>query len=81
MENNQILKELQVIFRDVMDNDSIVINDSTTAADVEEWDSLSHLQLVFAVEKHFKFKFSTAELSSWKNVGQLVANISAKLNK
>ena len=80
MDKNTILSEIQVIFRDVMDNDTLVITEKSSAREIEEWDSLSHLRLVFAIEKHFKIKFSTSELSKWKNVGDLLENVSAKLS-
>lgn len=79
MEN--ILQQLNEIFIDVLDNDKIVLKRETTAEDVEEWDSLSHIHLVVAVEKHFKISFTSSEMQAWKNVGDLADNISAKLNK
>lgn len=75
MEKNQILAEVQEIFRDVLDNEEIVLNDNTIADDIEEWDSLSHIQLVVAVEKHFKIKFNSKEILTWKNVGDLLNSI------
>ncbi|MFL5740264.1 MAG: acyl carrier protein [Flavisolibacter sp.] len=67
------------IFRDVLDNEDIVIKDSTTADDIEEWDSLSHIQLIVAIEKHFKIRFTTAEVTSYKNVGEMAEGIRKKL--
>ena len=81
MDNTQILSQVQVIFRDVMDNDTVVLNRDTTAADVEEWDSLSYLRLVFALEKHFKIKIKTNEFSNWKNIGELVDSVATKIAK
>lgn len=72
MEKNQILEEVQEIFRDVLDNEEIVLNENTVADDIEEWDSLSHIQLVVAVEKHFNIKFSSKEILSWRNVGEMI---------
>jgi acyl carrier protein len=74
-----ILKQLTVIFRDVLDNDDLVITESTIADDVEEWDSLNHIQLVVAIEKHFKVKFTTQEIMQWKNVGEIAASIKKRL--
>ncbi|HRO42889.1 MAG TPA: acyl carrier protein [Flavipsychrobacter sp.] len=71
MEKNQIINEVNHIFKDVLDNDDIMINESTTAKDVEEWDSLNHIQLVVAIEKHFKIRFTTQEIQNWKNVGEM----------
>ena len=62
MEKNQILAEVQEIFREVLDNEEIVSANETTADDIEEWDSLNHIQLIVAIEKHFNvicfFKFN-----------------------
>ena len=57
MEKTEILVKVQDIFRDVLDNEEIVLNNDTSADDIEEWDSLSHIQLIVAIEKHFKIKF------------------------
>ena len=67
MERNQILAEVQEIFRDTLDNEEITLTDATTANDVEEWDSLTHIQLIVAIEKHFKLKFTSKEILSWQN--------------
>lgn len=58
MEKTEILVKVQDIFRDVLDNEEIVLNNDTSADDIEEWDSLSHIQLIVAIEKHFKIKFT-----------------------
>lgn len=79
MERAAILEKLNGVFTDVLDNDDIVITDSSTANDIEEWDSLTHIQLVVAIEKSFKVKFTTYEIQTWKNVGDMVNSIQAKL--
>ena len=73
-----ILKQINEIFKDVLDDDSIVINSDTTANDVEGWDSLTHIQLVVAIEKHFKIRFTSSEIQSWKNVGEMINCIQTK---
>ncbi len=78
MEKNQILAEVQEIFRDVLDNEDIVLANETVADDIEEWDSLTHIQLIVAIEKHFKIKFTSKEILSWKNVGEMIDSISTK---
>lgn len=78
MERNQILAEVQEIFRDVLDKEEIELQDATTADDIEEWDSLTHIQLIVAIEKHFKIKFTSKEILSWQNVGQMLDCIAAK---
>jgi acyl carrier protein len=79
MEQQQILEKLNGIFADVLDNEDIKLTETTTAADIEEWDSLYHIQLVVAIEKHFKIKFTASEIQSWKNVGDMVNAVKSKL--
>lgn len=78
MERNEVLDRVQEVFRDVLDNEDIVLSDETTADDIEEWDSLSHIQLIVAVEKAFHVKFTSKEILSWKNIGEMVDCILAK---
>ena len=78
MEKSQILDEVQAIFREVLDNEEIVLANETTADDIEEWDSLTHIQLIVAIEKHFKIKFTSKEFLSWQNVGEMIDCIAAK---
>lgn len=80
MDTNQIIEQVNVIFIDVLDNDDIRITESTSAADIEEWDSLTHIQLVVAIEKHFKVKFTSSEIRDWKNVGDMAGTISKKIS-
>lgn len=78
MDKNQILADVQDIFRDVLDNEDLEISFETVADDVEEWDSLSHIQLIVAIEKHFQIKFNSKELMEWKTVGDMIDCISNK---
>ena len=78
MEKNQILEEVQEIFREVLDNEEIMLASETTADDIEEWDSLTHIQLIVAIEKHFKIKFTSKEILSWQNVGEMIDCIATK---
>lgn len=72
MDKNQILEEVQDIFREVLDSEEIELQFNTTSDDVEEWDSLTHIQLIVAIEKHFKIKFTSVEIMGWKNVGEMI---------
>lgn len=78
MDKTQILAEVQEIFQDVLDNEDIELASETVADDIEEWDSLSHIQLIVAIEKHFKLKFTSKEILSWKNVGEMIDCIATK---
>ncbi len=73
-----ILNKMTSIFHDVFDNDDIAVTPSLTADDVPEWDSLTHVRLILAVQKAFNVKFSAAQIASLKNVGDLMDLIRAK---
>lgn len=79
MERDDILKKVEEIFREELELDDLVLTDETTADDVEEWDSLSHVQLIVALEKGFGIKFTSREILSWDNVGDLVDCIAGKM--
>jgi acyl carrier protein len=81
MQESEIYQRLTKIFHNVLDDDSIVLTPELTAADVKEWDSFNHINLIVAIEQAFKIRFQTAELESMKTVGHLVALIEKKVNK
>ncbi len=78
MSSRDLLLKLQDIMRDVFDVDDLVISENATAEDVEEWDSLSHIRLIVAIEREFGFKFKNSEIESLKNVGDLLKLIQSK---
>jgi acyl carrier protein len=80
MDKTEILKRVNTVFIDVLDDEKLVLTEATTANDVEEWDSLNHIQLVVAVEKKFGIRFASREIQGWKNVGEMVDSISAKIS-
>lgn len=71
--------KLQDIFRDVFDDEDIVITDATTADDIEDWDSLSHITLIHEIEAAFNIRFTTREILAAKNVGEFIEMIEGKL--
>jgi acyl carrier protein len=73
------LSEVAEIFKDILENSKLVITATSSATDVDEWDSLSHIHIVVALEKKYKIKFTTAEMKNMKNVGDLVQIIESKL--
>jgi len=79
MERKEIFEKLTEIFRDVMDNDEIILDEETTAEDIEEWDSLAHVQLIEKIQAVFGIKFSAKEMNSWEDVGEFVDSIEEKL--
>ena len=78
MTKEEALQKVNAIFIDTLDNEDIVLSYETTANDVEDWDSLTHIQLVVAVEKSFKVRFTSQEIQSWKNVGEMLDCILGK---
>jgi acyl carrier protein len=78
MSERDTLGRLEAVFRDVLDDDDIALSRSTTASDVPGWDSLAHVRLILAVEKAFAVKFSAAQVTKLKNVGDLVDLIETK---
>ncbi len=79
MNKSQIIEKVQETFRDILDNEEIVLTETTSAKDIEEWDSLSNVQLVVGIENEFGIRFTSAEIPSWRNVGDMVECISKKL--
>jgi acyl carrier protein len=79
MQQQDIYAQLTTIFRDLFDDDAIVLSPGLTASDVPEWDSFNHINLIVSVESKFGVKFQTAELESMHTVGHLVDLIQAKL--
>ena len=79
MERNDILKRVEEIFREELEQEDLVLTDETTADDVDGWDSLSHVQLVAALEEAFGIEFKSREILSWDNVGDLIDSIEKKV--
>mgnify|MGYP001185845591 CR=1 FL=1 len=78
MTKEEIIKEINNIFIDVLDDEDIAISEATTSNDVDDWDSLNHIHLVVAIEKHFKLRFTSQEIQSWNNVGEMILNMQEK---
>lgn len=78
MEDTQIRSQLNGIFRDLFGDPALEINAATTANDIEAWDSLTHINLIVAVEKKFKIKFTAGEVNRLLNVGDLISLIQQK---
>ena len=79
MTRENIYEKLNEVFRDVFDDEDITVTDTTTAEDIEDWDSLEHINLVVAAEKCFGIKFSMGEVSGMKNVGEMVDIITQRI--
>ena len=79
MQLPEIYAQLTPIFHDIFDDDTLVLTPELTAAEVPEWDSFNHINLIVAIEQRFKIKFQTAELEQLHSVGHLVSLIETKL--
>ncbi len=79
MSREEVFERLNGVFRDVFDDESIEVNDTTTADDIEDWDSLEHINLMAAVESEFGIKFSMGQVVTMKNVGEMVDIILQKV--
>lgn len=72
MQEKEIYERLDEVFRDVFDDDELTVSAETTADDIDDWDSLSHITLITAVEDEFGIRFKMGEVSGMKNVGEMV---------
>lgn len=79
MSREEVFEKLNEVFRDVFDDDSITVTDATTANDIEEWDSLEHINLLAAIEQEFGMKFSMGQVVSMKNVGEMADIIMSQI--
>lgn len=78
MNREDLLYRLNEVFRDVFDDNKICVDEYTTADDIEDWDSLEHINLIGAVEQEFKMRFKMKEVSSMKNVGEMIGIIAER---
>jgi len=79
MQREVIIKELNEIFEDIIDEGTISLSETTTSKDIEGWDSLTNIQLVVAIEKKYNIKFTSEEIISWENVGEMIDCTLSKL--
>lgn len=79
MTREQVYERLNPVFQDVFDDDTIVVTDATTSDDIEDWDSLEHINLIAAVEEEFGMHFNMGQVVSMKNVGEMVDIILANV--
>lgn len=79
MKKEDILEKLNGIFRENFDDDAIVVTEKTTASDIDEWDSLEHVNLMAKIEKEFNVKFELREMLALKDVGEMVNLLEKKI--
>lgn len=78
MSREEVFEKLNEVFRDVFDDETIVVGEGTTSEDIEDWDSLEHINLIAAVEQEFAMKFSMGQVVTMKNVGEMADIIMGK---
>jgi acyl carrier protein len=81
MTSDNLLEQLQPIFRDVLDQPELLITEESNGHNVDGWDSLTHINLVSAIEQEFKIRFALGELQDLKNVGDMIVLMRTKLGK
>ena len=79
MTREELFDGVQDIFRDIFDEDDMIIEDKTSSDDIEDWDSLNHINLVSAIEKEFEIRFALGELMALKDVGAMIDLMIEKL--
>lgn len=79
MTREEVFNRLTKVFQDVFDDEEIRLTDNTVSSDIEDWDSLNHINLVVSVEKEFGIKFSMGETQKMKNVGEMVSIIQERI--
>lgn len=78
MTRSELLEQINIIFKNTLDNEALVIEETTNANDVDEWDSLSHVLIVVEIEKHFKVRFTSREIRAWKNIRDVLNGLEEK---
>jgi acyl carrier protein len=78
MELKEIIEQINIIIVELFDNKTIVIQEETQASDIEDWDSLTHISVITAIEKHFNIRFDLNELLTFNNIGDLCRYILKK---
>ena len=72
MTREEVFEALDEVFQDEFDDESIHVTEVTVSDDIEDWDSLEHINLIVAIERRFNMKFTMGEVTGMKNVGEMV---------
>ena len=79
MNRDEVLEKVNKVFNGIFDDDNLKIKDETTANDIEDWDSLTHITLISSIEEEFNIKFDMSDIVNFKNVGDMIDAIIKKL--
>lgn len=77
---NDVIAQFNRIFIDVLEEEDIILKYETVADDIEDWDSLTHIQIIVAIEKHYSISFTANEIATFKNVGEMCDGVLVKLS-
>ena len=80
MDNREIIMKMENIFSEIFDKEDICLTEESSSDSIEEWDSLSHIQIVNSIQKVFGIKINAREMMEWNNVGDMVETIKQKIN-
>lgn len=81
MSREEVFEKVQEIFRDVFDDEELIISDKTNSDEIEDWDSLEHISLIVSMEKEFSMKFDIKEVNKLENVGEMIDLIKRKMDR
>ncbi len=81
MSREEVFEKVQEIFRDVFDDETLMISDQTNSDEIDDWDSLEHISLIVSMEKEFSMKFDIKEVNLLENVGEMIDLIIRKMNE
>lgn len=79
MDRKEILRKIQDLLADIIDNEDLVLKEESSPNFVDDWDSLAHFQLVMEMQNEFGVKFTSTEIQAWKNIGDIINSIQEKL--
>ena len=77
----EVQEDLQEIFRDVFDDESMILSDDTTSADIEGWDSLQQIKIILACEKKLKIRLRARDINALENMGEMIDHLLAAISK
>ena len=78
MNRSDIFNKVQEVFREVLEDEKLIIKENFNSDDIDDWDSLTHIMLVVEIEKTFSMRFMSSEISNWKDIGAMITAIENK---
>ena len=75
MERNEILGKIREILADIIDNEGLVLEETSSSSTIDDWDSLAHFNLVMELQNEYGIKFGAAEIQAWRNVGDIIDSV------